>query len=351
MSMGKQYRRAILFIASMALVTMTGTAQTAVTEKVYPLNNAGLTTPFWKSSEIRGESVLFVKEKNMAAADGQLLLTPEKIIKVCNSRGDITYEEGKDYQVNGRQLILTANTRISFFERAELYKNKGEKQAIKHLAGNPDVWLFYQERGFPLKQVEVFYTAKESWNGFTPKYAGDKLPVFIKKLQNKQPVNIVLLGDSISAGANASKNIPPYMPPYPDLLRLSLEKTYGGKVNLINLAVAGTTAIGATKQLDKTFAAKPDLVVVAYGMNDTASHHPEIFARDIGGIITAIRAKLPEQEFILVSSSLANPEWNWSPKEQFIPFRNALAGLCGKGIIMADITGLWADIMTRKALL
>lgn len=63
--------------------------------------------------------------------------------------------------------------------------------------------------------------APNLWKGPVPKYDDKALPRSIHHLVNKTPLSIVLVGDSISAGCNASgwADGAPYQPPYPELLR------------------------------------------------------------------------------------------------------------------------------------
>ncbi|HEY3319312.1 MAG TPA: SGNH/GDSL hydrolase family protein [Planctomycetota bacterium] len=182
-----------------------------------------------------------------------------------------------------------------------------------------------------------------------PRYAGEKLPRVSGKLQRKEGLRVALTGDSISAGANASsKGYPPHEPPYSVLLAAELEVIYGGRVDLVNVSVGGATADGGFKGIQKVLDAKPDLVIISYGMNDVAGRNPTHYADTIKAMISAVRASQPDTEFMLVSTSLANSEWNWTPADQFPKYRDALTGLLGHGMILADCTALWTDLLARK---
>ncbi|MFO0952198.1 MAG: hypothetical protein U0835_13820 [Isosphaeraceae bacterium] len=63
----------------------------------------------------------------------------------------------------------------------------------------------------------------------------------VQKLKDRKPVRIVVLGDSISTGCNASgwAEGPPFQPAYPELVRRHLHESYGGPVELTNLSVGG----------------------------------------------------------------------------------------------------------------
>jgi hypothetical protein len=65
-------------------------------------------------------------------------------------------------------------------------------------------------------------------------------------------------------------------------------------------------------------------------------------------MMRTIRAKNEKAEFILVASMLANPQWDNMPMDEFPKYRDALAGLCGNGVALADATSLWADLFQHK---
>jgi lysophospholipase L1-like esterase len=316
----------------------------------YPLDQAHLFDPFWKSETVCGESVALVKENDTDPVYGTLLFTPKKIIGVHSSDGIIDYVEGQDYTVDQaqRRLILTPGTRIPTVNRADLYKHKGDPHSIGHKIDGPDTYLLYYEAWFRTIQVEVDYERGEPWTGYTPQFAGSALPKTIAKLKSGAGLNICVTGDSIATGANASNRTPPFMPGFVPLTGLGLQKAYAGTVTMTNLAVGGTWANGGVNKLPETIATKADLVIIAFGMNDVDGHNPALYARNVKAIIDGVKAVSPDTEFIVVSSILANPEWNWSPADQFIPYRDALVPLVGPGVAMADMTQLWTDMMKNK---
>ena len=75
------------------------------------------------------------------------------------------------------------------------------------------------------------------------------------------------------------------------------------------------------------------------------------FAANIPGMKDAIRAAAPEAEFVLVAPMLPNAEWDAPEMDNFPLIRQALAGLCGKGAVLADVTAVWTGLLQRKAFL
>lgn len=329
------------------------TSGVAPTDSRYPLAEAHLFAPIWNSRIVYGESVLLKQDTDGGAITGTLFFEPASILRVRSSDGRIEYEQGMDYAVDAgyHRIVLTSGSRIPFITAAELYKKKSEKQAIAHKLGDAETYLLYAERGFPAKQVEVDYTPASRWNGYAPSFAGTALPNTLAKLRRGKGITIALTGDSISAGANASKTVPPYQPAFPVLLQRGLEQVYGGMVSLSNFAKGGATADYGLTNIGLVIGVKPDLVIIAYGMNDTAGKNPAGYQAKIKAMVEAVRAVSPETEFILVSSSLANPEWSWSQANQFSPYQKALRELTGPGIALADATALWTDLMKQKGYL
>jgi lysophospholipase L1-like esterase len=221
---------------------------------------------------------------------------------------------------------------------------------LTHRDGNGEI-LFGGGHEYHDMQTLVTYTHKAgAWAGPVPSFAGDQLPRTLKKLAAKQPVTIALLGDSISTGCNASgwAKTPPFQPAFQDLLALNLEAAYGAKVSLKNFSVGGTGSAWGLTQVGKLIEAKPDLVLIAFGMNDSAGCPAAHYQTNIQGIIDAVRKAQPDAEFILVATMLGNKDWTILHQDLFPQFRDALAKLCGPGVALADMTSVWAELFKYK---
>ncbi|WP_435020294.1 SGNH/GDSL hydrolase family protein [Tundrisphaera sp. TA3] len=317
----------------------------------YPLDESHLSSPFWRSRTQFGESVLFLKEPDRATADGTLLLRPATVRRVRNAQTGEVYEAGRDYTIDapGRRLVATEGSRIPRLDRSELTKPPRSPGSIPHKLGDPGTWIRYQENGFHALQVEVDYDADEAWPGIRPAHPDAALARAIAKLKAKGEFNLVVTGDSISTGANASrKELPPHQPAYPELLAAGLEAKYGARVQLTNVSVGGATVAGAMSSIDAVVAARPDLVIVAYGMNDVASHDTAKYEDGVRRVIEAVRARAPETDFILVATSRGNPDWVHTPADQFPRFLEALSRLRGDHIALLDLTTLYGEILARK---
>jgi lysophospholipase L1-like esterase len=312
-----------------------------------------LLRPFWQGDTIEGESVLFIRDPSTGAGSASLLFPARRVLAVRNSAGDVTYEEGRDYvvQPDSREIILTAGSRIVSRTPRELRRPaKSQKYALTHRDGDGEI-LFGAGLEYHDMQACVTYThAPGLWKTSIPEFAEKQLSRTIARLRDRKPLTIVVLGDSISAGCNASGWAAgaPYQPPYDGLLKRHLEAHYHGAVDLKNLAVGGTDTRWALAMVDKVVEARPDLVLLAFGMNDSAGRPAAEYKSNIENTLVKIRAERPEAEFILVAPMLGNRDWVRLHPELFPQYRDALADLCGPGIALADLTSVWTAFLERK---
>ncbi|MGB9597032.1 MAG: SGNH/GDSL hydrolase family protein, partial [Candidatus Poribacteria bacterium] len=87
-----------------------------------------------------------------------------------------------------------------------------------------------------------------------------------------------------------------------------------------------------------------------FGMNDASGRViPEKFKTNIYGQMNAVREKNPDTEFILVSTMTANPDWTASAPDLYPIYRDILGTLCDEGVILADMTSMWTELLKRKS--
>ena len=303
----------------------------------------------WNTDIVTNESILMIEGE-----DARLLYEPVQVITVQNlAKGEI-YEEGRDYIVRGRRICRTPDSRIYAFKKEELYPEKGEPgRSFK----KPEGYILFSEGAFFIeRQIAVTYTCKKGqWQGVVPEYAGEQLPNTIEKLKQGQDCHILLYGDSISAGANNTKDldIPPYQPEYGVLLHQALCQHYGEHIRYTNTSVGGKETHWAIEEVEERVNAySPDLVIIAFGMND-GGKMPYDFAGNIRTLIRRIRAKKAETEFILVATSLPNalltdPEAPfWGHQSEYLPVLEEIA-IQTKGVAVANITDVHRELMRYK---
>jgi len=186
--------------------------------------DAKLLRPVWLGNTVEGESVLFIRDSKTGAAKASVLCPVLKILSVRNSAGDVTYEEGRDYRwkPESREIKLPANSRIISRTPAELRRPAGsQKYKLTHRDGNGEIF-FGSKLEYHNMQTCITYThAPKDWKSRIPKFNEQALPRTIQKLRNSKPISIILIGDSISAGCNASgwAGEAPFQPSFPGLLQ------------------------------------------------------------------------------------------------------------------------------------
>ena len=330
------------------------------------LNDLQLMKPFWKSHTVYRESVLCVLDPADQLATGKLLFPATKILAVHSANGELPFEEGKDFTISAdrRQIVRTASSRIPFLKSSDLFMPKGTRPvwtggaqpavpcALPHKAGDPETHvLFDNGHWFHDQQIEVTYTREAGeWPGLVPRFDASLLPKTMEKLRAKQKLTIGVSGDSITYGLNASGLVlaPPFMPIYPELVASQLRDRYGSEVALFNRAVGGWAVPNGLGDLDKLMAHEPDLVIIAYGMNDVGRRNPEAYQKGIQEMISRIQSARPDTEIILVATMLGNDQWQHTPREMFPKYRDALATQCREGVALADLTSLWSEMLKRK---
>jgi lysophospholipase L1-like esterase len=313
-----------------------------------------LSEPLWRSNRVFGESLFFIRETPGAPPRSQLLFPPNGAAQLTSASREIRYTTPEDYLIDSATgaVTLPVGSRIPFMDRPSLYPAIGQEHCMAHKRGDEHIGLYFGEAHlFHDRQVEASYEHQSTWQGFIPQAQLDRLPETARKLKTETQLKICIIGDSISYGSNASAIIaaPPGMPPYTELLAETLRRHRPGEVILKNYAVSGTGMKYGLSVVGAVMGEAPDLVIIAYGMNDAGFMPVEPFVLNTTRILDAIRQRGLGTEVILISSMLGNPEWVYSPVEKFLIFRDGLASLAGPGVALADMTSLWAALLKVKS--
>ena len=299
-----------------------------------------------------GESLLFIKEGE-GAARAKVLFEPTKILQVTSSSGEVIYEAGRDYiwKPGSQEIMLPAGSRIVWKTPQDLRRPaKSQKYALTHRDGNGEILFGATHEYHDMQTLVTYEHDPAAWKGPSPRFAGKELPKAIQILKDKKTLKLALLGDSISTGCNASgwAKVAPHQPPYQDLLVLHLEAAYGAEVKLENFAVGGTNTDWGVANIGKVADAKPDLVILAFGMNDSSGRPAKDYQANIQKMIDAARKGNQDVEIVLVATMLGNKDWVALKQDLFPQYRDALAELCEPGVALADMTSLWAELLKEK---
>ncbi len=311
--------------------------------------------PFTKADTIVNEIVLPIKygdEKPFA----QLLFPVENILSIKDVYLEKEYKVGKDWVVDGRKLILPINSKITYLDDSELlFRN--EKRGASLPAKKEGYYVLFSEgQHIPSYQLSVTYVPdkknyKELPLNLLDPQSESRLSITHKKLKRGESLSIVFYGNSIETGANSSgfQSVSPYMPNWTELIIYNLRKSFSSKITYKNKSVGGMTAKwGFENANDLVASENPDLVVIAFGMNDGTHKIPVFdFISQIKGIMETIKLKKSECEFILVTPMLANPLAIHSQIQE--EYRLPLWSLAKKGVTVADVTVWHKWLLSHKS--
>jgi len=312
-------------------------------------------TPFWQGETMHGESLFFLEPAPGMAPEATLLFTPVNIVTLIHPASGATFEPGRDFIVDAhaRRITLPPDSRIPSTTLATFQPPLGAT-GQKYRDGTRDIF-FENEHRFHDLQVEITYTHDPGdWatmGGPVPEPATQHFPELMQKLEAGDPVSICLLGDSISFGLNASGVVgaAPHQPAYGTLFAKGLQARYGSPVDYTNFSISGMSTPWGLEQAPTVAAKKPDLVLIAFGMNDASGKlAPETFLTNVQAIVDRIKADYPPAAFVLVSTMRGNPEWIHASPELYPQYRDALMTAEGPGVAVADLTTMWTALLEHK---
>ncbi len=310
--------------------------------------------PVWLGNTVYNEIVMFTPNAVTKQMDpAPLLYTPKEILSVRSYDLKTEYEEGRDYVIIDGKIALTESSRIGSWKYDEYYLTTPSSVSLPSIAASGRFLVFGNGATFAPKQVCVTYTHTDPWTGPVPRYYGDKLKNTAKLLAEKKPLKIVYNGDSISAGCESSAfcGIAPNMPMWTDLVTEELKTVTGAPITAVNTAVGGTNSIWGLSEVQQNIVQHhPDLVILGFGMNDgTGNLAPDAYQLNFERIIKAVRASNPDCEFLLVSTTLPNPDANgWVGMQA--KYEANLEAIAAKteGVAVAKMTEMHQHLMTKK---
>ena len=305
--------------------------------------------PFWEGDTIFGETILLVSD-NGHTPDASLFFTPKKILSITSSDMTTEYIEGKDWELKNNKICKIPGSRIpSFADTDFVFQDNRPEESFPAKDGNRYVW--YKPGGMLNEhQLLVTYTHNDVYSPDVGLYGGKRLLSTKQHLKTGSPFTICFYGDSITTGCDCSGNtkIPPFMPDWTKLITLALGQDNHCHIKYVNTAVGGKTSEWGVENAKKRLADyKPQLAVIAFGMNDGTEHiSPEQFKKNISGIMETTLEKSKDCEFILVSPSLANPisRFDGLQREYF----SVLKKCARESDSVIDITALHEEISKRK---
>lgn len=282
--------------------------------------------PFWQGNVIYNEQLMIVDKGGRA--EGHLLYDALRVISVKDATLKTEYKEGVDYVVNGDTITLPEGSSIPVF-RDEWAK--GNNVPSQYPLGNAGTGyqmiggVIYTETSLIWgNYIHVTYAYDPaSVDRTTVKTFGDELYGLSQKLAKKERIKMTVFGDSISEGCSSSEkwNHDPQCPPYASLLKEGIEILGGVTVELSNPSVGGKDSVWAAEeeQISLISAKAPDLLVLAFGTNDTyVNVEGGVYRRNLKKVISAAKAVNSECQIILIAPFPSNPETKTDEEQEML---------------------------------
>jgi len=293
----------------------------------YSFGSKEIQDPFWKGNVIYNESVLMFQNEGTDEISGNLIYKPTKIISVRDYSLKISYKENVDYKLEGNKIILL-NKEINYRTKTQVSGGEvPEGFVLKDSISNQLTDLV--NMGGCVYTESSFYYGSQLWVTYAydineldkdydiyPQYNLEKLPKIKQKLENKESIKIVALGDSVLEGCSSSKLFKhePYLDTFIELTRQGLVRLYGyddKDIILDNQSVGGMMSSWGAQdaQINNVINAEPDLFFLHFGINDLGSKRSTMsFYEDIESIILRVKAALPNCSIVIMSPFNPQPD-------------------------------------------
>lgn len=321
-------------LAAACLATLVGPMQAALWDE-FPVRTA--------------EPVLFIQSEG-GKPKGVLLFQPKRLLRAYAFNPDREFLVA-DFKVEGTKITYTGDEPLPHLAKKEFISEEKTDDHVQPHADGRQFILYGGHRLFADRQIHFDYETDEAWAGPVPQDQSGNLPRLRQKIKNHEPITLTILGDSISQGCDATawSNVPPKLPPYRDWFTTAIRQASAGAVTQRNLAVGGKTAAWGVTQIEAVAATKPDLLVIAFGMNDSSGQRPAAdFIRDIRAIMDGVTAASPETEFLVVSGMTSFSEWAHSHPDYLEAYHEALEKLAGPHVAFGDVRTVWLYVLGRK---
>ncbi|MEI7701066.1 MAG: SGNH/GDSL hydrolase family protein, partial [Planctomycetia bacterium] len=317
------------------------------------LHDLHLLEPAWESDIVHRESTVLRIRDSSDVARARLAFPAAEILEIATANGATRISrEQWELSADGVTVKFSGELPVEAISDDVLYLPQDAPNSYRHRRDHPEQNLMYRPgRWFHDRNLEITYRLSRTADVETqPSVVAGSLPATLERLRTGQSVKIGISGDSISTGLDASltTGAAPFQPGYPELVVAQLRVLSDSDVTYVNRAVAGWSVANGLQDLDALLSAKPELIVIAYGMNDVGRKDPKWFREQNEAMIRHIREVLPQSEILLVCTMLGNREWIHTPREMFAEYRNVLMSCASSGTAIADLTEVWGRLLKSK---
>jgi lysophospholipase L1-like esterase len=289
--------------------------------------------------KVTGESlVLAGQSQSMLCFDN---VVPGSIVVrstyLPDQKDTIIYRQGRDYAINYTlgTIVRSPISRIPDYATNILYGKEDFDHTKYPGYGNHAffVWVDYETKNdhpFAVKTDQSVLLTKS-----------------LAKLRAGGQFKIIVFGDSISTGCEASaENLR-----YPNLYAKSLQAHFPkAQITLENGATGGDTSVQGIARLEaKVLSRDPDLVLLAFGMNDhnKGSVPLDTFEKNLESMVQKIRER-NGAEVIILSAFPPNPDWAFGSHQMEKYAQTTQNAAKNLKCAYADVYSVWAKVLERK---
>jgi len=262
-----------------------------------------------------------------------------------SSNGINDYVIGKDFEISDGKIIRTIGSSFPDYRNSDFYNVSSFDHEGLTKYGNTDFMMFADYTSVIEEEQTSDYQAKliSKGNG----NFGALSSIFGKF--SKKNFELLIFGDSISAGGGATSDAKAYYSLFADEIR----KRYDIEVNITNKAIGGESSIDGIRRYIDVIKPSYDLMILAYGMNDqvvNSDGKQYFFPQDYKSNLRVFIEYANEMNVpvVLISPCLSNPRWVHTSKI-FMQFVEQVRELSKEyGIPYADVTSLWQNELKYK---
>lgn len=295
----------------------------------------------YSSMEVEGESLVLAAQipNNLRFND----IVPGTVVVrstyLPGQAGTVTYEQGIDYVVNYAQgtIARTATSRIPDYSTNILYGVTNFDHSQYPGYGNNAFLVFVDSQ---THSGQPFTVATDQSALLTQTAA---------RLRAGGPFKIIAFGDSIAAGGEASSEALRF----PNRYAASLQQRFPqAQITMENGSTGGDTSSDGLARLQaKVLSRSPNLVLVAFGMNDHNGYGYGVpvatFEQNLTTMVNSIKANTGA-EVILVSAFPPNPEWMISSHSMGSYAAATQRVAANRQCAYADLYSAWMGVLQRK---
>lgn len=323
--------------------------------------------PIWETDVCYAEASFVRENANGKVEPLQLLYPIKNIVSVRSADLKTLYTEGVDYNItNDGKIEIIRSGSIPVLKFSDYYMPVYVNDGLTYVfpAADPNDKGGYiraevgtNNPGMAKWTIAVTYEHDAQSVISVPQDKSGKFNTLIDKLEAGEDITVVSMGDSITYGWSSSglKDVSPYCPSYNRMVCKFIESKYGVNVNHVNIAVSGSGSGDGKNKIAEACAASPDLVFIAYGMNDGVATATSTYLSNINDIVEQLETRCPNASVVVVGTALPNAEVGYSAGKSLLNYHidyataltNAEATTWTKAAF-ADVTTVNVELLKIK---